>query len=100
MTLDRRVVAELEAIVGADAYAAAGVDDVVTVDPGCHRQVHGYLRRRRSTIRAVHLADLLAAAGGRPLPRGRRWRVPRVPSALRQNSRTVGASGTTASRSG
>ena len=56
-----------------DAYEAAGVDYVVTVNPGCQRQLHGNLRRRESAIRVVHLADLLAAAAeGRPLPRGRR----------------------------
>ena len=80
-----------------DAYEAAGVDYVVTVNPGCQRQLHGNLRRRESAIRAVHLADLLAAAaGGRPLPRGRRWRVPRVRFDLRRGSRRRGASGGTA----
>jgi glycolate oxidase iron-sulfur subunit len=44
---------------------------VVAVNPGCLRQWQTGLARRRSRIRAVHLADLLvAAAGGRPLPRG------------------------------
>ncbi|HJX45118.1 MAG TPA: (Fe-S)-binding protein, partial [Geodermatophilus sp.] len=47
-----------------DAYEAAGVDYVVTVNPGCQRQLHGGLRRRGSAIRAVHLAELLAAAAG------------------------------------
>src|SRR4029453_16830267 len=62
-----------------DAFEAAGVDYVVAVNPGCLRQLQTGLRRRRSTVRAVHLADLLAAAaGGRPLPTGRQWRVPRV----------------------
>jgi glycolate oxidase iron-sulfur subunit len=80
-----------------DAYEAAGVDYVVTVNPGCQRQLHGGLRRRGSAIRAVHLAELLAAAaGGRPLPGGRRWRVPRVPSGLRRGPRRRGASGGTA----
>jgi glycolate oxidase iron-sulfur subunit len=79
-----------------DAYEAAEVDYVVTVNPGCQRQLHGNLRRRGSAIRAVHLADLLAAAaGGRPLPRGRRWRVPRVRFDLRA-SRRRGAGGGTA----
>jgi glycolate oxidase iron-sulfur subunit len=63
-----------------DALEAADVDYVVAVNPGCLRQLHTGLRRRGSAIRAVHLADLLAAAaGGRPLPTGRPWRVPRVP---------------------
>ena len=80
-----------------DAYEAAGVDYVVTVNPGCQRQVHGNLRRRRSAVRAVDLEDLLAAAaGGRPLPRGGRWRVPRLRLGLRRGTRSRGASGTTA----
>ncbi|SNR94575.1 (Fe-S)-binding protein [Blastococcus mobilis] len=80
-----------------DAYEAAGVDYVVTVNPGCQRQLHGNLRRRGSAVHAVHLADLLAAAaGGRPLPRGRRWRVPQVRVNLRRRLRRRGASGGTA----
>ena len=59
-----------------DAVEAAGVDYVVAVNPGCLRQLHTGLRRRGSRVRAVHLADLLAAAaGGRPLPRGAAWRL-------------------------
>ena len=54
-----------------DAVEAAGVDYVVAVNPGCLRQWQTGLARRKSRIRAVHLADLLvAAAGGRPLPTG------------------------------
>jgi glycolate oxidase iron-sulfur subunit len=54
-----------------DAVEAAGVDYLVAVNPGCLRQWQGGLARRRSRVRAVHLADLLvAAAGGRPLPTG------------------------------
>jgi glycolate oxidase iron-sulfur subunit len=61
-----------------DALEAADVDYVVAVNPGCLRQLHTGLRRRGSAVRAVHLADLLAAAaGGRPLPTGRPWQVPR-----------------------
>ena len=49
-----------------DAVEAAGVDYVVAVNPGCLRQWQTGLARRKSRIRAVHLADLLvAAAGGR-----------------------------------
>ena len=48
-----------------------GVDYLVAVNPGCLRQWQSGLARRKSRIRAVHLADLLvAAAGGRPLPKG------------------------------
>lgn len=54
-----------------DAVEAAGVDYLVAVNPGCLRQWQTGLARRKSRIRAVHLADLLAAAaGGRPLPHG------------------------------
>ena len=54
-----------------DAVEAAGVDYLVAVNPGCLRQWQTGLARRKSRIRAVHLADLLvAAAGGRRLPRG------------------------------
>ena len=49
-----------------DAVEAAGVDYLVAVNPGCLRQWQTRLARRKSRIRAVHLADLLvAAAGGR-----------------------------------
>lgn len=43
-----------------DAIEAAGVDYVVVVNPGCLRQLQTGLRRRRSQIRAIHLATLLA----------------------------------------
>jgi glycolate oxidase iron-sulfur subunit len=57
-----------------DAFEAAGVDYLVAVNPGCLRQLQNGLRRRRSRVRAVHLAELLAAAaGGAALPRGARW---------------------------
>ncbi|WP_433385160.1 (Fe-S)-binding protein [Micromonospora sp. KLBMP9576] len=42
-----------------DEIEAAGVDLVVVVNPGCLRQLRTGLRRRRSTVRAVHLAELL-----------------------------------------
>ncbi|MEH0970532.1 (Fe-S)-binding protein [Micromonospora sp. CPCC 205546] len=43
-----------------DEIEAAGVDLVVVVNPGCLRQLRTGLRRRRSRVRAVHLAELLA----------------------------------------
>jgi glycolate oxidase iron-sulfur subunit len=71
-----------------DAVDAAGVDYLVAVNPGCLRQWQGGLARRKSRVRAVHLADLLvAAAGGRPLPTGLPLaaRLPqvRLPSGMR-----------------
>jgi glycolate oxidase iron-sulfur subunit len=74
-----------------DAYEAAGVDIVVAVNPGCLRQLQTGLRRRRSPIRAVHLAELLAAAGGSPLPR-RRVPMPavRFPRRRRGAARSTG----------
>lgn len=45
-----------------DEIEAAGVDLVVAVNPGCLRQLRTGLRRRRSAVRAVHLAELLAEA--------------------------------------
>lgn len=39
-----------------------GVDVVVTLNPGCQRQLATGLRRAHSKVRAVHLADLLVAA--------------------------------------
>jgi len=45
-----------------DEIEAAGVDYVVTVNPGCLRQLRTGLRRRRSPVRAVHLAELVAMA--------------------------------------
>lgn len=56
-----------------DAIEAAGVDFVVAVNPGCLRQLRQGLRRRRSPVHAIHLAELLAAAAdGAPL----RWQRP------------------------
>lgn len=56
-----------------DQIAAAGVDYVVAVNPGCLRQVATGLRKRRSSVRALHLAELLdlAARGDRRSRRGR-----------------------------
>ncbi|GAA2281114.1 glycolate oxidase subunit GlcF [Nonomuraea roseoviolacea subsp. roseoviolacea] len=47
-----------------DEIEAAGVDYVAVVNPGCYRQLDQGLRRRKSRVRAVHLAELLA--GERP----------------------------------
>ena len=70
------------------AVEAAGVDYLVAVNPGCLRQWQTGLARRKSRIRAVHIADLLAAAaGGRALPQGLPLaaRLPqvRLPSGMR-----------------
>jgi glycolate oxidase iron-sulfur subunit len=43
-----------------DEIAAADVDYVVAVNPGCLRQLRSGLRRRGLRTRAVHLAELLA----------------------------------------
>jgi glycolate oxidase iron-sulfur subunit len=52
-----------------DQIEAAGVDYVVAVNPGCLRQLQQGLRRRRSPVRAIHLAQLLTlAATGEPEP--------------------------------
>ncbi|MCW3002298.1 MAG: protein of unknown function cysteine-rich region domain protein [Conexibacter sp.] len=44
-----------------DEIEAADVDLVVAVNPGCLRQLQTGLKRRGSRVRAVHLAELLAA---------------------------------------
>jgi glycolate oxidase iron-sulfur subunit len=92
-----------------DAVEAAGVDYLVAVNPGCLRQWQTGLAGRKSRIRAVHIADLLvAAAGGRSLPRGLPLaaRLPRVrlPSGAVvrrpfRRGREDGAAPTTAGRS-
>jgi Fe-S oxidoreductase len=41
---------------------AASADYVVAVNPGCQRQLRQGLRRRKSKVRAVHIADLLRLA--------------------------------------
>jgi glycolate oxidase iron-sulfur subunit len=45
-----------------DAIEAAGLDYVVAVNPGCLRQLQQGLRRRRSSVTALHLADFLTLA--------------------------------------
>jgi glycolate oxidase iron-sulfur subunit len=42
-----------------DEIEAAGIDYVVAVNPGCLRQLRQGLRRRKSSVRALHIADLL-----------------------------------------
>lgn len=45
------------------AIEALRVDIVVTLNPGCQRQLAAGLRRTRSTVQVMHIADVLAAAG-------------------------------------
>ena len=45
-----------------DQIGAAGIDYVVAVNPGCLRQLRQGLRRRKSKVRAVYIADLLRLA--------------------------------------
>ncbi len=45
-----------------DQIEAAGIDYVVAVNPGCLRQLRQGLRRRKSAVRAVHIADFLRLA--------------------------------------
>jgi glycolate oxidase iron-sulfur subunit len=45
-----------------DEIEAAGLDYLVVVNPGCQRQMLDGLRRRRSSVRVLHLAELLASA--------------------------------------
>ena len=45
-----------------DEIEAAGVDYVVAVNPGCLRQLRQGLRRRKSAVRALHIADFLRLA--------------------------------------
>ncbi|MET8808693.1 (Fe-S)-binding protein [Streptomyces sp. NPDC004546] len=49
-----------------DAIAAADLDYIVAVNPGCLRQLQQGLRRRRLRTRAIHLAELLALAQAEP----------------------------------
>jgi len=44
------------------AIEAADVDYIVALNPGCLRQLRQGLRRARSTVKAIHLAELLAMA--------------------------------------
>ena len=45
-----------------DEIEAADLDHVVVVNPVCQRQLIGGLRRRRSRVTVLHLAELLALA--------------------------------------
>ncbi|GCD94924.1 (Fe-S)-binding protein [Embleya hyalina] len=47
-----------------DAIEAGGADVVVAVNPGCLRQLRTGLRRRKSRVRAVHLAEFLTKPDG------------------------------------
>jgi L-lactate dehydrogenase complex protein LldE len=44
-----------------DAIEASGVRAVVSADASCLMQIEGRLKRKGSTVRAIHLAELLAA---------------------------------------
>ena len=44
-----------------DAIERAGVDAVVSGDASCLMQIAGRLSRRGSTVRALHLAEVLAS---------------------------------------
>jgi glycolate oxidase iron-sulfur subunit len=46
-----------------DEIAAADLDLLAVVNPGCYRQLQQGVRRRRLRTRVVHLAELLAARG-------------------------------------
>lgn len=46
-----------------DEIAAADLDYVVAVNPGCLRQLQSGLRRRKLRTRAVHIAELLTEIG-------------------------------------
>jgi L-lactate dehydrogenase complex protein LldE len=46
-----------------DAIEEAGVDAVVSADASCLMQIGGRLSRRGSTVRAMHLAEVLASTG-------------------------------------
>ena len=73
-----------------DAIEAAGVDYVVVLNPGCQRQLETGLRRRRSRVRVVHIAELLAsAADGARLPHGVPRSLPRLPRRRRRGAPSV-----------
>jgi glycolate oxidase iron-sulfur subunit len=45
-----------------DEIEALGVDHVVAVNPICQRQLIGGLRKRKSSVTVLHLAELMAMA--------------------------------------
>jgi len=49
-----------------DEIEAADIDYVIAVNPGCLRQLQQGLRKRRSAVRAIHLADFLALSHPTP----------------------------------
>jgi len=51
-----------------DEIEAAGIDYVVAVNPGCLRQLRQGLRRRKSAVRALHIAEFLRLATVRSQP--------------------------------
>ena len=51
-----------------DEIEASGVDVLVVINPGCQLQVRSGLARRRSHVRVLHLAELLAEAMGGDRP--------------------------------
>lgn len=57
-----------------DAIEALDLDYLVTVNPGCQRQLVTGLRRLRSRTRVLSLAELLVMARGESAPRRRSWR--------------------------
>jgi len=46
-----------------DAVEATGADFVASTEPSCLLQLDGLLRRRRSRVRTIHLAEILDARG-------------------------------------
>ena len=51
-----------------DEIEAAGVDYVVAVNPGCLRQLQQGLKRRRSSVKAIYLAEFLTLAAMPAMP--------------------------------
>jgi glycolate oxidase iron-sulfur subunit len=45
-----------------DEIAAAGLDAIVVVNPGCYRQLEQGVKRRGLQTRVVHIAELAAEA--------------------------------------
>lgn len=54
-----------------EAIEAANVDYIVALNPGCLRQLRQGLRRARSTVKAIHLAELLTLAATTTDPKKR-----------------------------